>query len=102
MDANQAGVVTESPFAVQTVLAENAERLGHAVKTGARQKLDTAIAELTTHAEDLQGGHLMAQPDIRQDRTVQVATVADGKQDLGTHRGASNPTVTITSPTPPG
>ena len=66
------GSVLESLQAVQTFLTDNADKLGDVVKTGARQKLDDAIVELTTHAEDQQGSHLAAQGNTQQKRSLEL------------------------------
>jgi len=71
------GSVLESLQAVQTFLTDNADRLGGVVKTGARQKLDEAIAELTTHAEEQQGSHLAAQGNTQEKRNLQLVLRRD-------------------------
>jgi len=71
------GSVLESLQAVQTFLTDNADRLAGVVKTGARQKLDEAIAELTTHAEEQQGSHLAAQGNTQEKRTLQLVLRRD-------------------------
>jgi len=71
------GSVLESLQAVQTFLTDNADRLAGVVKTGARQKLDEAIAELTTHAEEQQGSHLAAQGNTQEKRNLQLVLRRD-------------------------
>ena len=66
------GSVLESLRAVQTFLSDNGDKLADVVKTGARQKLDDAIVELTTHATDQQGSHLAAQGNTKKKRTLQI------------------------------
>jgi hypothetical protein len=66
------GSVLESLRSVQTFLTDNADKLGDVAKTGARQKLDEAIVELTTHAEEQQGRHLAAQGNTQEQRSLQV------------------------------
>jgi hypothetical protein len=45
-------VCLESLRAAQTFLDDNAQQLAVVVKTGARRKLEDAVAELSTHASD--------------------------------------------------
>jgi hypothetical protein len=71
------GSVLESLQAVQTFLTDNADKLGAVVKTGARQKLDDAIVELTTHAEEQQGSHLAAQGNTQEKRSLQLVLRRD-------------------------
>jgi hypothetical protein len=71
------GSVLESLHAVQTFLTENADKLGDVVKTGARQKLADAIAELTTHAEEQQGSHLAAQGNTQEKRSFELVLRRD-------------------------
>jgi hypothetical protein len=71
------GSVLESLHSVQTFLTENADKLGDVVKTGARQKLDDAIAELTTHAEEQQGSHLAAQGNTQEKRSFELVLRRD-------------------------
>lgn len=46
---------------VEAFLEQNTYRLGDVMKTGAKQKLADAIAQLETHATD-QTGHTLASP----------------------------------------
>lgn len=55
------GSVLESLRAVQSFLDANATKLAGVVNTGARQKLDDAIAELSTHTAEQSGSNLAAQ-----------------------------------------
>jgi hypothetical protein len=71
------GSVLESLHSVQTFLTENADKLGDVVKTGARQKLADAIAELTTHAEEQQGSHLAAQGNTQEKRSFELVLRRD-------------------------
>jgi hypothetical protein len=71
------GSVLESLQAVQTFLTDNADKLAGVVKTGARQKLDDAIVELTTHAEEQQGSHLAAQGNTQEKRSLQLVLRRD-------------------------
>ena len=71
------GSVLESLRAVQKFLTDNGDRLAGVVKTGARQKLDDAIVELTTHASDQQGSNLAAQGNTKTKRTLQLVLRRD-------------------------
>jgi hypothetical protein len=71
------GSVLESLQSVQTFLTDNADKLGGVVKTGARQKLDDAIVELTTHAEEQQGSHLAAQGNTQEKRSLELVLRRD-------------------------
>src|SRR5437588_12200118 len=55
------GTMLQSLRAVQVFLDQNAERLAGVVKSGTRQKLDDAIAELSGHVSTQTGSHLAAQ-----------------------------------------
>jgi hypothetical protein len=54
------GAVLESLRAVDLFLTDNAEQLGDVVRSGARQKLAEALAELDVHATNQEGGNLTA------------------------------------------
>jgi hypothetical protein len=71
------GSVMESLRAVQTFLNDNADKLAEIAKTGARQKLDDAIAELATHASDQTGSNLAAQGNTQKKRILQRALLRD-------------------------
>jgi hypothetical protein len=71
------GSVLESLRAVQTFLNDNGDKLAGVVKTGARQQLDDAIVELTTHATEQQGNHLAAQGNTKKKRTLQLVLRRD-------------------------
>jgi len=55
------GAVLESLQAVNTFLDENADQLGDVVRTGVRQRLGDALAELDTHATDQAAGSFVVQ-----------------------------------------
>jgi len=71
------GSVLESLRGVQQFLNDNADKLAGVVKTGARQKLDDAIVELTAHAFDQQGSNLAAQGNTKQGRALQLVLRRD-------------------------
>jgi len=71
------GSIMESLRAVQAFLDDNADRLAAVVKTGARQKLDDAIAELSGHASDQTGSNLTAQSATQKKRALRQALLRD-------------------------
>jgi hypothetical protein len=71
------GSILESLLSVQAFLNDNAETLGNIVKTGARQKLDEAIAQLSAHASDQTGHNLAAQGATRNTRVLRLTLLRE-------------------------
>jgi hypothetical protein len=67
----------ESLLIVQAFLNDNADKLAGIAKTGARQKLDDVIAELSIHAADQQGHNLAAQGATKQTRALRLELLHD-------------------------
>jgi len=63
------GNVLKSLRTVTAFLEEHAAKLTDVVNTGARQRLDDAIAELSGHASDQTGSALASQGDALEERT---------------------------------
>jgi hypothetical protein len=71
------GNMLQSLRTVQAFLEENADTLAGVVKTGARQKLQDAIGELSTHASEQTGSTLAAQGATQKQRALRLALVRD-------------------------
>lgn len=71
------GNMLQSLRTVQAFLEDNADKLAGVVKTGARQKLQDAIAELSGHASDQTGSNLAAQGATQKQRALRQALVRD-------------------------
>jgi len=71
------GNMLQSLRTVQAFLEENAAKLTEVVKTGARQRLDDAIAELSGHASDQTGSALASQGATRKQRVLREALLRD-------------------------
>jgi hypothetical protein len=71
------GSTLESLLFVQAFLNDNVEKLAGIAKTGARQKLDDAIAELSAHATDQTGHNLAAQGATKNTRALRVVLLRD-------------------------
>ena len=82
------GNMLQSLRAAHAFLDENAARLTGVVNTGARQKLDDAIAQLSTHASDQTGHYLAAQGATQKKAALRAALLRDRP-----HRGRRAPGV---------
>src|SRR6478672_10498722 len=71
------GNMLQSLRTVKAFLEENAAKLTDVVKTGARQRLDDAIAELSGHASDQTGSALASQGATLKQRTLRQALLRD-------------------------
>jgi hypothetical protein len=71
------GSTMESLRAVQTFLDDNAQRLAAVANSGARQKLDDAIAALVMHAADQTGSNLAAQGATRTKHALERVLLRD-------------------------
>ena len=71
------GNMLQSLRTVQAFLEENAARLTDVVNTGARQRLDNAIAELTVHVSDQTGSALASQGATLKQHTLRRALLRD-------------------------
>ena len=71
------GNMLQSLRAVHAFLDENAAKLTGVVNTGARQKLDDAIAQLSTHASDQTGHYLAAQGATQKKAALRAALLRD-------------------------
>jgi hypothetical protein len=71
------GPVLQSLRAVQSFLDEHADKLGDVVKTGARRRLDEAIADLTNHLSDQSGGLLESKGATRRHRVLRRSLIRD-------------------------
>lgn len=71
------GNMLQSLRSVQAFLEENAAKLTSVVNSGARQRLDDAIAELATHVSDQSGSHLASQGATQKQRVLRAALLRD-------------------------
>jgi hypothetical protein len=71
------GNMLQSLRTVQAFLEENAATLTDVVKTGARQRLDDAIAELSVHVTDQTGSALASQGATLKQHTLRRALLHD-------------------------
>jgi hypothetical protein len=71
------GSVLQSLRAVQIFLDDNADKLAAVVKTGARQKLDDLVAELSGHASTQSGSNLASQSATRKQQSLRTALLRD-------------------------
>lgn len=71
------GSMLQSLRAVKGFLDEHADTLGDVVQTGARKRLDDAIAALDTHVSDQSGSHLQAQSLTQRQRSLRIALLRD-------------------------
>ncbi|MDB4892336.1 MAG: hypothetical protein JWL61_4191 [Gemmatimonadetes bacterium] len=76
MQTNQ-GNMLQSLRTVQAFLEENAAELTDVVNTGARQRLDDAIAELSVHVSDQTGSALASQGATLKQYTLRRALLRD-------------------------
>ena len=67
----------QSLRSVQAFLDEYAGRLAGVVRTGARQRLDDAVTELSTHASEQTGSSLASQGATQKQRTLRAALLRD-------------------------
>src|SRR5438045_4462067 len=71
------GSLLQSLRAVQSFLDENAETLAGVVKSGARQKLTDAVADLSGHVSTQTGSQLAAQGATQKHRSLRRALIRD-------------------------
>jgi hypothetical protein len=71
------GNMLQSLRTVQAFLEENAPRLTDVVSTGARHRLDAAIAELSVHVSDQTGSALASQGATLKQHTLRRALLRD-------------------------
>ena len=71
------GPMLQSLHAVQSFVDQYPEQLSAIVKSGARQKLDEAIAQLSDHVSTQTGSHLAAQGATQKHRSLRQALIRD-------------------------
>jgi len=71
------GNMLQSLGSVQAFLEENAAKLTDVVNTGARQRLDNTIAELSVHVSDQTGSALVSQGATLKQHTLRRALLRD-------------------------
>ena len=76
MQTNQGNFLV-SLLAVQAFLDEHAARLPGIVNTGARQKLTSIVADLSTHASDRSGSALASQGSTKGQESLRIAMMRD-------------------------
>ena len=92
------GRMLESLRSVEAFLDENADKLASVTNTGARQRLTTAIADLSTHASEQTGSNLAAQGATQRKEALRQALLRDHMAPIARIAAADIPNLPELSP----